>query len=220
MTVEPEIITKDARGARREPAPRERYLDGAVNLARFRRDAHWGLQSSRVVDVVRTVDAAVGNLAESIIETIAASAADTWNDLTVEIEKLARRIEHCERDNAALRAANAGLTRKVERLREPAAKARKAEDEGGVRRSGIARFCSGGAVETQIPRRDNRGCAMIRTFKRRIHLRERAQDAAAGMTAPKPPSQPRGLACAGMWSALDRLPPRPPTGAADRAAER
>lgn len=120
MNVEPEIITKDARGARREPAPRERYLNGAANLARFRRDAHWGLQSARVVDVVRTVDAAVETLAESIIETIAASAADTWNDLTVEIEKLARRLERCERDNAA-------LTQEVERLREPAAKARPAK---------------------------------------------------------------------------------------------
>jgi hypothetical protein len=47
---------------------------------------------------------------------------------------------------------------------------------------------------------------MNKKFKRHVSLRPRREAAAAGTTPPTTPSQPRGLACAGMSSTPGRTP--------------
>jgi hypothetical protein len=122
MTVEPEVITKDARiepRAGQEPAQREgghRYLEGSVNLARYRNDRDWGPQSARIQDVVRTVDIAVETLAECFVEAVAVGDAECGREidgLAAQIDGLVKRLDLVEAANARLRRDNVELRDEV-----------------------------------------------------------------------------------------------------------
>lgn len=115
------IVTKDAAPkAGQDPTRREgghRYLDGAVNLLRFRRDPHWGVQPARIADVARTIDCAIDSFAELAAEAIATGDGELGrevDDVTAKVADLTRRLERVEAANAALAERNAGLTREVE----------------------------------------------------------------------------------------------------------